>query len=233
MRAWAARSLKKQTNKQSRNNFHVYDLKLLFHPWYPSVFRCSARSHSNLIRISQLVMVRRRRQQERHKFAYLTMKNNSFAHFARAFFNFGHFADVLVLSTTWNQLFCSCVDDVTMRWKMFNFVLSLKRWFQFNSRIVKTHLASVMTLNDWAKIAETRSNIWCSRCHRRSVRLNSLTEHTRSLNVLSIQQEVSHLRHPPTPVAFCAQLRRKTMLKKRETKKKAQTKQRNATNRLY
>ena len=37
---------------------------------------------------------------ERHKFAYLTMKNNSFARFARAFFIFGNFADVLVLSTT-------------------------------------------------------------------------------------------------------------------------------------
>ena len=34
---------------------------------------------------------RRRRQQERHKFVYLTMKNNSFARFARAvlFWTFG------------------------------------------------------------------------------------------------------------------------------------------------
>ena len=39
----------------------------------------------------------RRRQQERHKFVYLTVKNNRFA---RAFFIFGHSADVLVLSTT-------------------------------------------------------------------------------------------------------------------------------------
>ena len=42
---------------------------------------------------------RRRRQEERHKFAYLKVKNNRFARFARAFFIFGHFADVLVLST--------------------------------------------------------------------------------------------------------------------------------------
>ena len=42
---------------------------------------------------------RRRRQQERQKFAYLTMKNNSFARFARAFFIFEHFVKVLVLST--------------------------------------------------------------------------------------------------------------------------------------
>ena len=33
---------------------------------------------------------RRRRQQERHKFTYLTMKNNTFSRFARAFFIFGH-----------------------------------------------------------------------------------------------------------------------------------------------
>ena len=35
--------------------------------------------------------LRRRLQPERHKFAYLTMKNNSFAHFARAIFIFRKF----------------------------------------------------------------------------------------------------------------------------------------------
>ena len=49
-----------------------------------------------------------------HKFAYLTMKNSIFARFARAFFIFWHFEDVLFVSTTWNDLFCSCVDDVNM-----------------------------------------------------------------------------------------------------------------------
>ena len=120
----------------------------------------------------------RRRQQEHHKFAYLTMKNNRFARVARAFFIFGHFADVLVLSTTWNDLFCSCVDDVSVWWQMFNFVfLPLKRWFQFNSRIVRTHFASVMTLNNWEVIAETPSYIftWRSHCRRRPVCLNSLS----------------------------------------------------------
>ena len=48
----------------------------------------------------ELKQPRRRRQQERHKFAYLTMKNNSFARFARAFFIFGHFADVFLVSMT-------------------------------------------------------------------------------------------------------------------------------------
>ena len=49
--------------------------------------------------IRELKQPRRRRQQERHKFAYMTMKNSSFARFKRAFFIFGHVADVLVLST--------------------------------------------------------------------------------------------------------------------------------------
>ena len=41
-----------------------------------------------------------------NKFAYLIMKNNSFARFAHAFFIFEHFSDVLVLSMTLNDLFC-------------------------------------------------------------------------------------------------------------------------------
>ena len=36
----------------------------------------------------ELKQPRRRRQQKPHKFAYLTMKNSSFARFARAFFIF-------------------------------------------------------------------------------------------------------------------------------------------------
>ena len=119
----------------------------------------------------------RRRQQERHKFAYLTMKNSTFARSERAFFIFGHLADVLDLSTTWNDMFCSCPDDVSMWWQMFNFVsFPLKRWFQFNSRIVWTHFASVMTLNNSEMIAEMRSYIFIRRscCRRRLLCLNSL-----------------------------------------------------------
>ena len=118
----------------------------------------------------------RRRQQERHKFSYLIMKNSTFARFARAFFIFGHLADVLDLSTTWNDLFGSRPDDVSMWWQMFNFVsLPLKQWFQFNSRLVWTHFASVMTLNNSEMIAEIRSYffVWRSSCRRRRVCLNS------------------------------------------------------------
>ena len=62
----------------------------------------------------ELKQPRWRRQQKPHKFAYLTMKNRIFARFARAFFIFWHFEDVVVLFTTWNDLFCSCVDDVSI-----------------------------------------------------------------------------------------------------------------------
>ena len=90
---------------------------------------------------------------------------------------FWHFVDVLVLSTTWNDLFCRCVDDVSIWWQMFNFVfLCPKRWFQFNSRIVRTHFSSTMSLNNWKMIAERRSYIfrWRSPFRRRRVCLSSL-----------------------------------------------------------
>jgi len=45
----------------------------------------------------ELKQARRKRQQVSHKFACLTVKNNSFARFARAFFIFKHSTDVLVL----------------------------------------------------------------------------------------------------------------------------------------
>ena len=125
----------------------------------------------------QLKQPRRRRQQKPHKFAYLTMKNSIFARFARAVFIFCHFVDVLVLSTSWNDLFCNCVDDVSIWWQMFNFVfLCPKRWFQFNHRIVRTHFSSIMGLINWKIIAETRSHIfrWRSRFRRRRVCLSSL-----------------------------------------------------------
>ena len=132
---------------------------------------------TNVTMIRELKQPRRRRQQKPHKFAYLTMKNWIFARFARAFFIFWHFEDVLVLPTTWNDLFCSCVDDVSIWWQMFTFVvLPPKRWFQLNSRIVRTHFSNIMTLNYWKIIAERRSDIfrWRSRFRRRRGCLSSL-----------------------------------------------------------
>ena len=68
--------------------------------------------------------------------------------------------------------FYSCEDDVIIWYQMFDFVfLPLKRWFQFNSMIVRTHFASIMTLNNWEMIAEWRSYIfwWRFCCRQRCV----------------------------------------------------------------
>ena len=121
---------------------------------------------------SVLKQPRRRRQQKLHKFAYLTMKSNSFARFARAFFIFLHFVDVLVLFR--REMTCFAVN-VWTTWA-YDVLLSQKRWFQFNSRIVRTHFASVMPLNNCEIIAETRSYIfrWRSRCGRHRLCLSSL-----------------------------------------------------------
>ena len=104
------------------------------------LFHVAVRLFSN----RDLEQPRWRRKQERHKYA---TKNSSFAHFARrAFFSIWHFKAVLFLSTSWNDLFCSCVDDVSMLWHIFSFVfLLLKHWFQYNFRIVRAHFASVTT----------------------------------------------------------------------------------------
>ena len=83
--------------------------------------------------------------------AYLTTKSNSFV----------HFTDVLVLCTTWNNPFWSCVDDEHM---MTNFVVfSQRRWFQllFNSGIVISHFSSIKILINSVMIAETRNCIFC------------------------------------------------------------------------
>ena len=67
--------------------------------------------------------------------------------------------------------------QICIWWQMFDFVcLSLKRWFQFNSRRVRTHFEGTMALNNWEIIAETRGYIfrWRSRCCRGLVCLSSL-----------------------------------------------------------
>ena len=115
------------------------------------------------------------RQQERHKFAYSVWKWKTIVLLALHL----HFSFLDILQTfsffprMWNDLFCSRVDDVSIRWQMFHF---LKHWFQFNSRIVRTHFSCVMTWNNWEMIAETQIYIlrWRSCFRRRCVCLRSL-----------------------------------------------------------
>ena len=66
---------------------------------------------------------------------------------------------------------------VTIWWQMLNFVfLCPKHRFQLNFRTARTHFSSIMTLNNWKMIAETRSYIcrWRS-CFRRRRRLLKLS----------------------------------------------------------
>ena len=122
------------------------------------------------------------------------MKNSIFARFARAFLIFWHFEDVLFLSMTWNDLFCCCVDDVSIWWQRFNSVfLCPKCWFQFNSSMVTTHFSSIMTLNNWKMISETRSYIfrWRSRFRRRRVCLSFLMS-PRSIKAWQKTSQIFH-----------------------------------------
>ena len=86
---------------------------------------------------------------------------------------------------------------------MFNFVLwSQKCWFQFNSRILRTHFASIMTLNHSEIIAETRSYIFRlrSRCRRCRVSLSSviISQQARDImNFTSFWNENS-VKRPPS-----------------------------------
>ena len=149
---------------------------------YADGFRVTGRRAAEVNR--ELKHSRPRRQQKPHKFAYLTMKNSIFARFARAFFIFWHFEVVLVPSATWKDLFCSCLDDVSIWLQMFNCVfLCPKRWFQINSRTVRRKFSNVMTLNNWKMIAEMLSYIfrWRSLFHRRRVCLSSLIQRMKDI----------------------------------------------------
>ena len=118
---------------------------------------------------------RRRRQQKPHKFADLTMETSIFA---RTFFMFWHFEDVI-------DIFYDVKSPVLqlrgrrehmMTNVQFCLLICPRSWFQFNSRIVRTHFSSMMTLNNWKMIAETRRYTfrWRSRFRRRRDCLSSL-----------------------------------------------------------
>ena len=108
--------------RQRRNcrNFKFFCLVWSFAKDYMELLLSLCRTCITLIfprstnQIRELKQPRRRPQQQRRQSTYLTMKNSSFARFARAFFIFGDLPDVLVLSTTWNYLFGSCVNDVNI-----------------------------------------------------------------------------------------------------------------------
>ena len=120
-------------------------------------------------------------QQGRHKFAYLTTRNDSFARFACAFFIFGPFADVLVISTTWNDLFWSWLDIWWQLWST-------------GSNIIPRYLE-----NDDDKLLKKRNYIfrWSSCCRRCCLCLGSLllaNMHTFQENEIFVSKETVVLR---------------------------------------
>ena len=121
----------------------------------------------------ELKQPRRRRQQKPQKFAYLTV----FLHALHVHFHLLTFwkRSRSFYDVKWPVLQLSGRREHMMTNVQF-VLLSQKRWFQFNSRIVRTHFASVMTLNNCEIIAETRSYIfrWRSRSGRRCLCLSSL-----------------------------------------------------------
>ena len=93
-----------------------------------------------------------------------TMKNCGFARFTRDLC----FAAVLVLTTTWNDLFCSCVDNViTLRQLFTFFYLSPNRSHEFTPRKVRAHFTSHKTWNNREVIERRWSYIFRGGSRRR------------------------------------------------------------------
>ena len=99
------------------------------------------------------------------------------AGFARAFFIFWHFEDVLVLSMTWNELLLQLCGRREQMMTNVQFCLLISQALvSIYSRIVKAHFSGIMTLNRWKMVTETRSDIfrWRFRFRRRRVCLSFL-----------------------------------------------------------
>ena len=63
--------------------------------------------------IREVKQQQRRRQQERHKFAYLLCKNNKFTRPARAFITFVHFFAIVSKKTRWNSQIWGVIKNVS------------------------------------------------------------------------------------------------------------------------
>ena len=101
-------------NLRSLSTFRKYNIERVPQASFQMLFRHWPRS------LKQALW---RRQQERR--------------LARAFV---FFAAALVVSTTWNDLFYSCLDGVSIRRHIFNAIFqSPNRSYQLSSRIIKTH----------------------------------------------------------------------------------------------
>ena len=125
----------------------------------------------------------RRRCQERHKFGYLTKRNNSVPRFACAFSLHVHVRYRPFHGVKW-PVFPLCRRREHLK-TILQFCLISETLIQIiiNPRMLKTHFASVITVNNWEIIAETWSFIcrWRCRCPRPLLKLfiNAM-HHTRT-----------------------------------------------------
>ena len=115
-------------------------LRLLFHELYLLKVGLVAWAFADYKKLKQ---PRRRRQQKPHKFAYLTMINSIFARFARAYFIFWHFADVLVLPR--REMTCFAVVWATWAYDDKCSSLNYTSKFSLTWPLVKEKLSTVHT----------------------------------------------------------------------------------------
>ena len=96
--------------------------------------------------IRELKQPRRWRQQKPHKSAYFDHAKQTFFYILKTFSFF-----------LWREMTCFAVVAWTMSAHddKFSILYSCPNcWFQFNSRIVRKHFSSIMTVNNWKMIAE-------------------------------------------------------------------------------
>ena len=70
------------------DQYSYFSLSIPAEKQFQSIFHQAQGYRGGITDIRELKQARRGRQQKPHKLAYLTMKNSSFARFARAFFIF-------------------------------------------------------------------------------------------------------------------------------------------------
>ena len=105
------------------------------------------------------------------------MNNNSFARSVHVYFSF---LDISHTFSSFPRREMICFAVVWTTWVYDDnvqfYLPTSKALVPINSSILRTHFASVMTLNNWETIAETRSYIfrWRFRCRRRRLCMSCL-----------------------------------------------------------
>ena len=155
--------LQSNNHKSKPNNFFIHST-LNMCP-YVSLLRFFLRNSNSRPKVHrgredfrELKQTWRRPREERHKFAYLTMKTVVSHNLHVLFFILERFPVILtpLLFTSSNYLFCNCVDDVGIWRQIFQFFLTSTP-HQFHSWIVSTHFArQIWTTEKWLQKHKVR-----------------------------------------------------------------------------